>query len=203
MTPVPGTTRDLITETVDINGLRVTLVDSAGIRDTDDSIESIGVDLAQRAMQAADVVFVVIDGSVPLDDIDAALLEKTSHRKRVVISNKSDIGTFQTTSNLAVSAKTGAGLEALRDALYEVLDGNDVERDRPAITNLRHLTLVQRADDALGRARDAIAHHADLLSEEFVLADLQAARDALEDISGRRTPEDVLARIFSRFCIGK
>jgi tRNA modification GTPase len=203
VTPIPGTTRDLITETVDINGLRVTLVDSAGIRDTGDSIESIGVDLAQKAMQVADVVLVVVDGSVPLDDVDAALLEKTSQRKRLVVWNKSDIGVFKTTPDLVVSAKTRVGLDVLRDALHEMLGGHDLVRDRPAITNLRHLTLVRCADHALSRARDAIACHGESLSEEFVLADLQAARDALEEISGRRTPEDVIAHIFSRFCIGK
>jgi len=203
VTPVPGTTRDLITETVDIDGLRVTLVDSAGIRDTDDSIESVGVGLAEKAMHVADVVLVVIDGSRPLDGVDAALLEKTSHRKRLVARNKSDLGAFDTTPELAVSAKTGAGLDALRDALHEMLAGNDLVRDRPAITNLRHLSLVERADGALSRARDAIVERGKCVAEELVLADLQIARDALEEISGRRTPDDLLAHIFSRFCIGK
>jgi len=203
VTPIAGTTRDLIVETVDINGLRVTLVDSAGIRDTDDSIESVGVDLAQKAMHVADVVLVLFDGSVPLDDADAALLEKTSQRKRLVVWNKSDVCTFATCSGLAVSAKTGAGLDALRDALQGMLNENDLTRDRPAITNLRHSSLVQTADQALSRARDALSQYGDSLSEEFVLVDLQAARAALEEISGRRAPEDVLARIFSRFCIGK
>jgi tRNA modification GTPase len=79
----------------------------------------------------------------------------------------------------------------------------DVQRDRPAITNLRHLTLVDRADAALARAQAAVAAHAGSLSEEFVLADLQDARAALEEISGRRTDDDVLAHVFSRFCVGK
>jgi tRNA modification GTPase len=203
VTPIPGTTRDLITETVDIDGLRVTLVDSAGIRDTDDSVESVGVGLAQKSMQVADVVLVVLDGSVPLDDADAALLENTSQRRRLVVWNKSDTDTFEAFSCLAVSAKTGAGLGGLRSALHEMLGANDLARDRPVITNLRHLSLVQRADRALIRARAAISEHGDSLSEEFVLVDLQSARDALEEISGRRAPDDVIAHIFSRFCIGK
>ena len=92
VTAVPGTTRDLVTETVDINGLRVTLVDSAGVRITDDAVESIGVELARRAMQIADVVLVVLDGSRPLDEADAAILRDTCQRRRVVVANKSTRG---------------------------------------------------------------------------------------------------------------
>ena len=138
-----------------------------------------------------------------LDQVDEALLETSSRRTRLVVRNKSDVDTFETSSCLAVSAKTGAGLDALRDALHGMLGANDLLRDRPGITNLRHLNLVQCADRALTRARAAISDHGDSLSEEFVLVDLQTARDAFEEISGRRAPDDVLAHIFSRFCIGK
>jgi tRNA modification GTPase len=93
-------------------------------------------------------------------------------------------------------------LDVLRDAIEQTLD-DDAVSESPAITNLRHLNLVERADQALTRARNAIAERGMSLSEEFVLADLQAARESFEEISGRRAPEDVLAHIFSRFCIGK
>ena len=202
VTPVPGTTRDLVTETVDVNGLRVTLVDSAGIRATDDCVESIGVDLARSAMHVADVALVVIDASFPLDADDEAILRETAHRRRVVVANKTDVCETGAASFLAVSAKTGAGLDALRDELESTLD-DDVLRDRPAITNVRHLDLVDRAQRAIARAREALGERGAAQSEEFVLADLQAARDAFEEISGRRTSDDVLAHIFARFCIGK
>jgi tRNA modification GTPase len=202
VTAVPGTTRDLVTETVDIKGLRVTLVDSAGIRATDDPIESIGVVLARKAMEVADVVLVVVDGSLPLDDADAAILRETCQRRRVVVANKSDIARGLSGSYLPISARSGAGLDVLRDAIEQTLD-DDAVSESPSITNLRHLNLVERADQALTRARNAIAERGMSLSEEFVLADLQAARESFEEISGRRAPEDVLAHIFSRFCIGK
>ena len=202
VTPAPGTTRDLITEVVDINGLRVTLVDSAGIRTTSDDIEAAGVELARQAIAVADVVIVVVDGSTALDESDAAILRETTGSRRVVVANKSDVRVEVRGAFLAVSAKTGAGLVQLRDAVFAALDVEPV-RDQPAITNLRHVALVERAHEALSRARAAVAVHGTSLSEEFVLADLQAARSALEEISGRRAPEDLLAHIFARFCVGK
>jgi tRNA modification GTPase len=202
VTSTPGTTRDLITETVDINGLRVTLVDSAGIRPTDDAVESVGVGLARRAIDTADAVLVVVDGSCPLDESDVQILMETTESKRVVVSNKSDVGFDGHGQFLAVSAKTGAGLEHLRDKLTTVLD-IEPGRDQPGITNLRHVVLVERAHDALFRARTAVAERGESLPEELVLADLQGARGALEEISGRRAPDDLLAHIFARFCVGK
>ena len=202
VTAVPGTTRDLVSETVDVNGLRVTLVDSAGIRATDDCVESIGVDLARNAMRVADVALVVLDASLPFDAADEAILHETAQRRRVVVANKIDVCETTAGSFLAVSAKTGAGLDALRGELESALD-DDGLRERPAITNVRHLDLVDRAHRAITRARDGIDERGAALSEEFVLADLQAAREAFEEISGRRTSDDVLAHIFARFCIGK
>ena len=202
VTPTPGTTRDLITEIVDVNGLRVTLVDSAGIRTTDDDVESVGVDLARRAMRIADAVLVVVDGSGALDDSDVEILRETTACRRVVVANKCDLRLEAPGGFLAVSARTGAGLARLRDELAAVLDV-DPTRDQPAITNLRHVTLVEHAHDALSRARAGVLEQGPALSEEFVLADLQSARAALEEISGRRAADDLLAHIFARFCVGK
>jgi len=202
VTSTPGTTRDLITETVDVNGVRVTLVDSAGLRATDDAVEAAGVDLARGAMRIADAVIVVVDGSNPLDEIDVQILRETAGATRVVVANKSDIGEEVRGGFLSVSAKTGAGLDRLREELTGVLDV-DAVRDQPAITNLRHVLLVEQAHQALIRARTALAERGTAVSEEFVLADLQDARNAFEEISGRRAPEDLLAHIFARFCVGK
>jgi tRNA modification GTPase len=202
VTSTPGTTRDLITETVDVNGVRVTLVDSAGLRATDDAVEAAGVDLARGAMRIADAIIVVIDGSSPLDEIDVQILRETAGAKRVVVANKSDIREEVRGGFLPVSAKTGAGLDRLRGELTGVLDV-DAVRDQPAITNLRHVLLVEQAHHALTRARTAVAERGTAVSEEFVLADLQDARNAFEEISGRRAPEDLLAHIFARFCVGK
>ncbi len=202
VTSMPGTTRDLVTEAVDIDGLRVTLVDSAGIRVTDDEVESAGVELARKAIRVADAILVVVDGSRPLDESDIEILRETTDSKRVIVSNKSDIGVEVRGGYLSVSAKTGAGLDALRQELTRTLD-IEPSREQPAVTNLRHVILVETAHAALGRARDAVLTRGRELSEEFVLADLQNARNALEEISGRRAPEDLLAHIFARFCVGK
>jgi tRNA modification GTPase len=198
---VPGTTRDLITEVVDIAGLRVTLVDTAGLRrDGGDLVEAEGIERALQAQTVADLTLLVLDRSRSLDG-EAEL--QTPGRNRLLVANKADIpAAWRREDAVEVSAVTGLGIEELRQRIVEALE---VERmsDCPEITNLRHITLVRRAHAAFLRARAAAGAEGGSLSEEFVLADLQEARAALEEISGRRAPEELLANIFSRFCIGK
>jgi len=201
VTEVPGTTRDLVTEVADIEGLRVTLVDTAGLRAAEDVVEALGVERSRGAIDVADLVVHVVDARVPGDDD----LPETAMRRRVVARNKSDLvdaSALREDNGVPVSALTGAGLPDLRRAILRALDV-DLLRDRPTLTNVRHVALVQRAHDALVRAGEAVAASDGALSEEFVLADLQDARAAFEEITGRRAAEDLLAHIFSRFCIGK
>jgi tRNA modification GTPase len=201
VTDVPGTTRDLVTEVVDLDGLRVTLVDTAGLRESRDIVETEGVARAEQARAAADLVLHVHDRSAPL--APGELAGYAPQRKELCVANKSDLpAAWHAEHAIAISAKTGAGLEALRGAIAGALDAEPL-RDRPEITNVRHIALVERAHAALGRARRAAAGEAESASEEFVLADLQDARAALEEVTGRRAPEDVLAHIFERFCVGK
>jgi tRNA modification GTPase len=201
VTDVPGTTRDLVTEVVDIEGVRVTLVDTAGLRDAADRVEAEGVERARQSAAVADVVLQVDDQSAarPASNVDE---QRSPHRKVIYVANKADLPAAWTDARaIAVSATTGAGLDVLRRAIAAALDC-DVQRDRPAITNMRHVALVDRAHRALTRARNAVSADASL-SEEFVLADLADARTALEEISGRRATDDLLAHIFARFCVGK
>ena len=209
VTNVPGTTRDLITEVVDFDGMRVTLVDTAGLRPTRDVVEVQGVERARQAQDVSDLILLVLDGSLPLDKSDCEIISQTSKYKRLIVENKTDLpsafeekipGVFS--ASVAISATTGTGLDALRRRIAEALDIEPLI-DRPAITNVRHIALVERAREALARARAAASPDGGGLSEEFVLADLQEARAALEEVSGRRAPDDLLAHIFSRFCIGK
>jgi len=207
VTDVPGTTRDLVAEIVDVDGMRVTLVDTAGMRPTHDVVEAEGVARARQAWDVADLVLIVVDGSAPLDALDRHLLEETAGRRRLVVLNKSDLGADLGVvpggaGRLRVSARTGDGFGDLRAGILRALDV-EMRDDAPAITNLRHVALLERAHEALLRARVAAGAGGDALPEEFVLADLQEARAALEEISGRRTSEDVLSHIFARFCIGK
>jgi tRNA modification GTPase len=206
VTDVPGTTRDLITETIDIHGIAVTLVDTAGLRDsTADAIEVEGMARAAAARSVAAVVLVVLDGSIAMNDDDRALLRETASVLSVVVVNKADLDQAWAASAVArpvirVSALTGQGLEQLRLAMISAVRGPGTERDVPAVTNMRHVELLKRAREALGRAASAAGTGA---SEEFVLADINEARGLLEEITGARTADDVLGRIFSTFCIGK
>jgi tRNA modification GTPase len=195
VTDVPGTTRDLVTEVVDVEGLRVTLVDTAGLRETDDPLEIEGVRRSRQALAISDLVLTVVDRS-------RERLEVTEY-KGLTVANKADLpAAWDPQDAIAVSARTGAGLDELRRRIVAALDV-DLLRDRPAITNVRHIALVERAQRSLSRARAAALADGGAMSEEFVLADLSDARAALEEISGRRAPGDVLEHIFSKFCIGK
>ena len=206
VTDIPGTTRDLITELVAIEGLRVTLVDTAGLRAATDAIEIEGVARSRGAYTVADLTIVVLDRSRPLEIDDNEVLSQTVDIKRLIVVNKSDAKAAWSEREIGaavlVSATAGIGLGDLRRRIATALDV-DLLADRPSISNVRHIALVRRAHAALGRAREAAAAEGGALPEEFVLADLQEARAAFEEVIGRRTSEDVLAHIFSRFCVGK
>jgi tRNA modification GTPase len=205
VTPVPGTTRDLVTETVDVEGLALTLVDTAGWRDTRDLVESEGVARGAHARGVADLVLLVLDRSEPLTDDDLRLLDETSGARRLIVSNKSDLppvgraGFMQ--EGIAVSALTGDAFDILRRAIASALVGGEGLRDAAPISNARHIALLEQCRMSLEAARDAA--RAGSVPEEFLLIDLQAARVRLDEIVGRRTSEDVLRHIFERFCIGK
>ena len=202
VTDTPGTTRDLVTEVVDIHGLRVTLIDTAGLRDTEDAAEAEGVDRARRAAAAADLTLEVVDGSVCHACHTREKSTQIHINKTLTVNNKSDICVERHADGLFVSALTGEGIDQLRARMIGALDV-DIQRDEAAVTNIRHIALIERAHAALVRARGAASAEGGSMSEEFVLADLQDARAALEEVTGRRSSEDLLEHIFSRFCIGK
>jgi len=201
VTPVPGTTRDLVTETVDLDGFRVTLVDTAGVRPTDDEVEAEGVARSVSAARVADVVIEVHDGS---GGNEVGVLEgDRGPCARVRVDNKADLVPFVGAADgVRVSAMTGEGLAELRARLIACLGGRE-SGEPPAITNVRHVALVERALASIDAARSSVDEAGHSLPEELVLVDLQAARHALEEVAGHRTSEDVLAHIFERFCIGK
>ena len=204
VTEVPGTTRDLVTETVDLDGLRVALVDTAGLCESEDVVESEGVRRSEGAAKVADLILLVLDRSRPLQEVEAGdTILQLHDNKQLIVATKCDLPACWLRDDVVnVSSVTGAGLDELRRRIAEALN-IDVLADRPEITNVRHIALVERAGDGLRRARAAALEEGGSLSEEFVLADLQDARAALEEITGRRAPGDLLEHIFSRFCIGK
>jgi tRNA modification GTPase len=207
VTALPGTTRDLLTEVVDIGGVPVTVVDTAGVRVLPaDAIEAEGIARAAAARSVAALIVVVLDGSAALTDDDRVLLEQTAGVSRVIVANKSDLPTAWTTldgiENLVrVSALEGDGVDDLRSAILAAIGSTRSDaRDLPAVTNLRHIDLLTRARDALERAATAARA---LVPEEFVLADINDARALLEEVTGARTSDDLLGHIFASFCIGK
>lgn len=205
VTSVHGTTRDLVTELADVGGIPVRLIDTAGIRETEDEVEVEGVARARAAKAIADLVLLVVDRSRPLDAEDLQLLQTTSDRPRLVVINKIDLPASWHRGSLAIdgieiSTVTSEGLDDLRHEIARALGVEEELRDAPAITNVRHVRSLEQCAEALRRAGEAAADGA---SEEFVLADLQSARQILEEITGRRTTDDLLAHIFQRFCIGK
>lgn len=201
VTAVPGTTRDLLTERADIGGLSLSLVDTAGVRDTVDVVEQEGVSRARNTLRVADLAIVVLDRSRPLSAEDRGVLEATANQRRVVVRNKSDLSASAASfSGIDVSAKTGEGLEQLIEAIATTLSASEPVRDSPQITNLRHVVLLERARAAIDRAATALEGE---VPEEFPLLDLQEAAQALQEITGKRTSDDLLRHIFERFCIGK
>lgn len=203
VTAIPGTTRDLLTERADIGGLSLALIDTAGVRETSDVVEREGVSRARDAIGVADLTIVVLDRSRPLSRDDHDLLDATTSRSRLVVLNKSDLPVgehFSSPGALAISAKTGEGLETLIDAIASALSASESLRDTPTITNVRHTILLERAKESLTRAGLALESK---VSEEFPLLDLQEASAALQEITGKRTSDDLLRHIFERFCIGK
>lgn len=206
VTDVAGTTRDLLTEKVDIGGLALTLVDTAGLREARDAIEAEGVRRAREAQHVAALTLAVVDGSSPLTPDDLAI--SAAAGPAVVVISKCDLPRAWRRGDLGdvadraveVSASTGDGLDTLRRRVVEALTAREAWRDPPAVSNMRHIGHLQDALDALERSEDALAEGA---TEELLLAELGGVRQALEEVTGRRAPEELLRHIFSRFCIGK
>ena len=202
VTEVPGTTRDLVSETIDLEGLRVTLVDTAGARETVDVVESEGVARSRQAAQTADLTLLVADQSRPWSDRPLDIFGLANIRRLLLVASKADLpAAWQRDDAIRVAAPIGLGLERLRQQILRTLDV-DLLAERPGLTNVRHIALVERAQASLIRARRA-ASEQQPAPEEFLLADLQEARAALEEVTGKRTSDELLQHIFSRFCIGK
>lgn len=200
-----GTTRDFITEQIDLGGLAVTLVDTAGVGVPGSDVEAEGMHRARAAHAAAEVLLVVVDGSRRQDEAARALIDGTRGRRRLVLWNKCDLdptleAEAAASGAVAVSALTGWGMEMVRARIVELLCGGERPRHAPALSNLRHIGLLEGARLHLGRAREAVQRH---VPEEFVLSELASARGLLEEVTGVRGSEAMLEEIFSKFCVGK
>jgi len=196
VTPHPGTTRDAVSETVEIGGEAIRLVDTAGLRDTGDEVERIGVDVARRTAERADLVLYLVDGSKTPAPEDREAAAGPGDRV-VVVRTKADLppaGTWDLPVAASVSARTGAGLDALRALLLSRLG---------AVESVGELLVLDRHRDALLRTRSAVLAAADAPGEEIAASLLREALAALGEVTGETATEELLDRIFSTFCIGK
>lgn len=204
VTEIPGTTRDLVSEVAAIHGIPVKLVDTAGIRKGEGLVEALGIERSFQAMADADLTLVVVDRSAPVDAKDRELIDHAKSQGRTLIAaNKSDLPPRAALpeNHIAVSALTGAGIENLRDAIFEaVTPGGAVEPESGFITSLRHEHLLRESLEYLAKARGAVKEN---VPHEMLLLDLYGALRPIDAITGATTADDILNRIFSTFCIGK
>ena len=210
VTSTPGTTRDLVSETVAIGGIPVQLVDTAGIRHALDEAESIGIRKSMEALSEADLVLVVIDASRPAAEEDSELLRQIQPRPAIVVANKCDLVPSslrpEVSNQIAIatiraSALSGEGVAALRDEILRHIGGETgAQAEAGFLTNVRHQGLVQDSIAALDAAAAAVANK---IPHEMLLLDLYSALRPLDAITGATTTDDILNLIFSTFCIGK
>lgn len=206
VTSLPGTTRDLVTETVSLGGIPLQLVDTAGLREAVDEAESIGVQKSREALADADVVLVVLEAGVPLREDEAELIESLLGRRALIARNKSDLELKNETLGelplalVNTSAITGEGMAELREALLKQVSNPAGETESGMLTSIRHHEAVTLALAALGKAADAVRGK---VPHEMLLLDLYAGLRQLDSLTGETTADDILNRIFSSFCIGK
>ena len=206
VTDVAGTTRDAVTETIRLGGMKLRLTDTAGIRETGDRIEALGVEKSRQAARGADLALCVFDGSRPLEPEDRAVMDAAAEaRHAVAVLNKTDLPPKVQASDLPfelvvpVCARTGEGLDLLEQAV-EMLFPQDVPCDGSILTNARQAAAVDLAGSALAEALSSLEAG---MTPDAVLVDVEAALEALGEITGRSMRQEITDQIFSRFCVGK
>lgn len=208
VTAIPGTTRDVIEESIDLDGVMIRLVDTAGVRETDDVVEREGIKRTRTAQDEADLLLVVLDGTMPLTNDDRELLHLVRDRKHIVVLNKADLtDTVEMNSVFAdhvayrISAKTGSGIETVKSALRaQLVSGGFESAETATVTSVRHRDALRRAVESLGQALESVQCG---MPGELVSIDVRTAADALGEITGAITTDEILGQIFSQFCIGK
>ena len=206
VTEVAGTTRDTVEETVMVGSTRLRLIDTAGIRETADKIEAMGVERSRKAAEEADLLIFVCDGSRPLDDDDRAVIDVCLEAENAIaLINKSDVGQVVAPGDLPfvyvipICAKTGEGLELLADVVDTMFAGS-APCDGSILTNARQFDAIRRAYEAMLRSMQGLKLG---LTPDAVLTDVEEAMNAMGEVTGATVREDITARIFERFCVGK
>jgi tRNA modification GTPase len=214
VTDIPGTTRDLIEEVINIRGIPLRIIDTAGLRETSDFVEKIGVEKTRETINRADLVLVVLDAVRGLDDEDRAILELIKEKKALILINKVDVDEAKIRIKesdvrrlvrerpvLWISALKGTGIDRLEKEIFEMVTGGRVTgSDTVLVANIRHKEVLERSARHL---QEAITGARQALPVDIVAIDLREAWEALGEITGSTATEDLLDRIFEDFCIGK
>ena len=211
VTDIAGTTRDTVEEFINLDGVPVKLIDTAGIRDTGDIVEKIGVDKSRACAENADLCIFITDVSEPLSEEDFDILNIVKNKKTIALFNKTDKGTEADTAEVEnivgkencifVSVKNGEGIDKLTERIKNMFLGGDINIGREAlINNVRHKNLLNNALESINNAHSAVKNR---IPEDFISLDLKAAYEYLGDIIGETVDEDIIDKIFSKFCLGK
>ncbi|WP_302132747.1 tRNA uridine-5-carboxymethylaminomethyl(34) synthesis GTPase MnmE [Thomasclavelia spiroformis] len=200
VTNIAGTTRDIVEGSISIDGIVLNMIDTAGIRETDDIIESMGVEKSKELINQADLVLLVIDGSLKLDQGDQELLELTNDSNRIIVLNKADQGIKVNLDGVVISAKD-SDIGALTNKVKEMFElGKIIDNNDHILTNARQTMLLQKASQALNQAVEAMKM---LVPTDLIVTDLYECWNNLKEILGEKAKEDLLDELFKRFCIGK
>ena len=207
VTEIPGTTRDTVSERIILGGIPVNLTDTAGVRESEEVVEQIGVDRTMKALDSADLILMLIDASVPLDQETVALLQQIRQKPHLILLNKSDLPSKISPDTLSefgkvinISAKEGLGIESIENEIKTRFSRSDGMKDQVLLTNARHASAVKQASDALFKGAESLRNG---MTPDAVLIDLEDALHNLAEILGRSAPADLLQTLFSRFCVGK
>ncbi len=210
VTHVPGTTRDIIEEIINIKGIPLVLTDTAGIRKTDDIVENIGVEKSKQLIEKADLILLVLDASEKLEKEDMEVIEKIkeNNKKTIVLLNKIDLerkldlNSYNLENIVEISAKDNIGIEEMEDKIYSYIVEEDVENtsEKLIITNIRHKTALEKTKEAVKNIFETIDTG---MPMDLISVDLKEALDSLSEITGEISSEDILEHIFGNFCVGK
>ena len=202
VTEIEGTTRDILQESLDMDGIPITLIDTAGIREDEnvDKVEKIGIEYSKKAVENADLVLYIYDSSIPKNDVDNKIFELVKNKPYIKIANKSDIGKFFDEDSVKISAKNGENINSLKELIKEQIIGSNNSEDIEYITNQRQQECLAIAKGHLENALKAIEVEE---LQDLISIDIKSALLALDEISGEVITDEILDNIFKNFCIGK
>ncbi len=201
VTDIAGTTRDVIEELVDLDGIPLRLLDTAGIRNTEDVVEKLGVERSIRYIDEAELILLVLDAKEGLAEEDKDLISKTNGRNRIILVNKTDeYDGFLIEDSIMISAKTGVGIKELSDRIKALYSMEKITQGEITITNERQLSALYSAKTAISRAIEVLSGG---LEQDFASLDINEALNAIGEIDGRTVSEDIVSEVFHNFCVGK